>query len=77
MNKSEIVRVYLDILPFNPKKKRAKPTMNDIDEEYTISVRRKDGQGMSEEEAETIIHQYFIMKRMDRIKRQMKRKETT
>jgi hypothetical protein len=63
MNKSENVRVYLDILPFNPKKKRRSPEMNDFDDEYKISVRRKDGQGMSNEEAETIIYQYFLFKR--------------
>lgn len=66
--KSETVRVYLDVLPFNPKKKRRSPEADDIDNEYTISVRRKDGQGMSEEEAESIIYQYFLTKRLSRRK---------
>jgi hypothetical protein len=52
---NDIVRVKLDLIPINPEQ----DSEQDYDEEYTISVRRKDGKGMPTEEAEALLFQYF------------------
>lgn len=63
MKVSENIRVGLDILPFNPKNKRKSPEVEDFADEYTITIRRSDGQGMSKEEALALMFHYCIHSR--------------
>lgn len=63
MKPDENIRVGLDILPFNPKKKRRNPEADDFADEYMITIRRNDGQGMSKEEALALMFHYCIHSR--------------
>lgn len=62
----ELVKVFMDVLPRTREQVLNDPLGSEFDSEYTISVRRKDGRGMSEEEAEAVISAYFMQAKFKR-----------
>lgn len=60
MTPNDIVTIELDLNPINPKKRKREPNAKDFANEYTISIRRSDGHGVSEQEAHDVMFAWLL-----------------
>lgn len=60
MTRSETVTIELDLKPINPKKQRREPTADDFASSYVIAIKRNDGRGVSEEEADMVLMSWLM-----------------